>query len=49
LQVIFRNGDAALQVLPSLIDVLPEARLNLVIFHLKRGIGPAISHFCFCR
>ncbi|KAF8568794.1 Tetratricopeptide repeat protein 26 [Paragonimus westermani] len=33
--VVFRNGEGALQVLPSLLDVLPEARLNLVIYHLK--------------
>jgi len=35
--IVFRNGEGALQVLPSLIDVLPEARLNLVIFYLKQG------------
>ncbi|KAL7057214.1 hypothetical protein AAHC03_019178 [Spirometra sp. Aus1] len=34
--VVFRNGEGALQVLPPLIDVLPEARLNLIIYHLKR-------------
>ncbi|KAH7699620.1 tetratricopeptide repeat protein 26-like protein, partial [Aphelenchoides avenae] len=34
--VVFRNGDAALQVLPTLVDVIPEARLNLVIYHLKK-------------
>ncbi|CAI2722666.1 unnamed protein product [Schistosoma spindalis] len=33
--VVFRNGEGALQVLPPLLDVLPEARLNLIIFHLK--------------
>lgn len=38
IEVVFREGDAALQILPSLIDTLPEARLNLIIFHLKRGI-----------
>ncbi|KAF0978525.1 hypothetical protein FDP41_002345 [Naegleria fowleri] len=35
--VVFRNGENALQVLPPLLDVLPEARLNLVIYHLKNG------------
>ena len=35
--VVFRNGESALQVLPNLIDVLPEARLNLVIFFLREG------------
>ncbi|KAL0485261.1 intraflagellar transport protein 56 [Acrasis kona] len=35
--VVFRGGSNALQVLPSLIDIIPEARLNLVIYHLKNG------------
>ena len=30
LQVVFRAGEGALQVLPPLVDVIPEARLNLV-------------------
>ncbi|XP_046658630.1 intraflagellar transport protein 56 isoform X2 [Homalodisca vitripennis] len=34
--VVFRGGTAALQVLPPLVDVIPEARLNLVIYHLKQ-------------
>ena len=29
-QVIFSNGEGALQVLPRLLDIIPEARLNLV-------------------
>ncbi len=33
--VVFRNGENALKVLPPLIDVIPEARLNMVIFHLR--------------
>ncbi|KAJ3121293.1 Intraflagellar transport protein 56 [Nowakowskiella sp. JEL0407] len=33
--VVFRNGEGALQIFPSLIDVIPEARLNLVIYHLN--------------
>ena len=33
--VVFRGGENALQVLPPLLDVIPEARLNLVIYHLK--------------
>jgi intraflagellar transport protein 56 len=33
--VVFRGGENALQTLPPLIDVIPEARLNLVIYHLK--------------
>lgn len=27
---MFRGGEGALQVLPPLVDVIPEARLNLV-------------------
>ena len=34
--VIFRNGEGALQFLPALSDVIPEARLNLVIHHLRQ-------------
>jgi len=37
LQVVFRGGEGSLQVLPPLIDVIPEARLNLVIYYLKQG------------
>ena len=34
--VVFRGGEGALQVFPSLLDVIPEARLNLVfIYHLR--------------
>ena len=33
--VVFRNGENALQVLPPLVDVIPEARLNLVIYYLR--------------
>jgi intraflagellar transport protein 56 len=35
--VVFRNGEGALRVLPPLLGVLPEARLNLVIYHLRNG------------
>lgn len=35
--VIFKNGEGALQYLPPLLDVMPEARLNLVIFHMRKG------------
>lgn len=35
--VIFRGGEGALQVLPQLLGVIPEARLNLAIYHLKQG------------
>lgn len=34
--VVFRNGEGALQVLPSLVDVVSEAKLNLVIYHLRQ-------------
>jgi len=33
--VVFRKGENALQVLPPLVDVIPEARLNLVIHYLN--------------
>uniref|UniRef100_A0A7S2TNI4 Tetratricopeptide repeat protein 26 n=1 Tax=Lotharella oceanica TaxID=641309 RepID=A0A7S2TNI4_9EUKA len=33
--VVFRNGENALKVLPPLVDSIPEARLNLVIYHLR--------------
>ena len=33
--MVFRNGEGALQVFPPLLDVIPEARLNLVIYHLR--------------
>uniref|UniRef100_A0A8C6LJY9 Intraflagellar transport protein 56 n=1 Tax=Nothobranchius furzeri TaxID=105023 RepID=A0A8C6LJY9_NOTFU len=36
--VVFRGGVGALQVLPPLIDVIPEARLNLVIYYLRQGV-----------
>lgn len=32
-QVVFRGGENALQILPPLLDVVPEARLNLVIYY----------------
>ena len=32
---MLRQGENALQVLPPLLDVFPEAKLNLVIYHLK--------------
>ena len=35
--VIIKGGRGALQVLPSLLGVLPEARLNLAIYHMKNG------------
>ncbi len=34
--VVFSNGEGALQTLPPLVDVIPEARLNLVIYLLKQ-------------
>jgi intraflagellar transport protein 56 len=34
--VVFRNGENAIQVLPQLLEVVvPEARLNLVIYYLR--------------
>ena len=34
---VFRGGENAMQVLPKLIDLIPEARLNLVVYHLRSG------------
>ncbi|XP_028930760.1 intraflagellar transport protein 56 isoform X3 [Ornithorhynchus anatinus] len=34
--VVFRGGESALQILPPLVDVIPEARLNLVIYYLRQ-------------
>lgn len=34
---VFKDGEGALQVLPGLVDVIPEARLNLVIYYLKQN------------
>lgn len=35
--VVFQNGQNALQILPSLVDVIPEARINLAIYYLREG------------
>ncbi|XP_024372333.1 intraflagellar transport protein 56 isoform X3 [Physcomitrium patens] len=35
--VVFRNGDGASQAWPRMLGILPEARMNLVIYHLKHG------------
>lgn len=35
--VVFSGGEGSLNVMPELIDVIPEARLNLAIFHMRRG------------
>lgn len=35
--VVFRNGEGALQILPRLIEIVPEARLNLSIYYLRTG------------
>uniref|UniRef100_A0A158Q750 TPR_REGION domain-containing protein n=1 Tax=Elaeophora elaphi TaxID=1147741 RepID=A0A158Q750_9BILA len=43
-QVVFNDGNAALQVFPPLIETFPEARLNLIIFYLKRGEVDAALH-----
>ena len=32
---VFRGGENALQVLPPLLDLFPEAKLNLIIYYLK--------------
>ncbi|CAH1963049.1 unnamed protein product [Acanthoscelides obtectus] len=35
--VVFRDGDGAMQVFPSLVDIVPEARLNLAIHYLRNN------------
>ena len=35
--VVFSNGEHALQTLPPLVDVIPEAKLNLVIYYLRHN------------
>lgn len=35
--VVFRNGEGALHILPELVDIIPEARLNLSIHYLRAG------------
>lgn len=32
--VVFNNGDDSLETLPLLLDIIPEARLNLATYHL---------------
>lgn len=40
--VVFSQGEGALQVLPQLVEYIPEARLNLVIYYLRHdGIQEA--------
>ncbi|PNJ52064.1 TTC26 isoform 4 [Pongo abelii] len=41
--VVFRGGEGALQVLPPLVDVIPEARLNLVIYYLRQDVQEAYN------
>lgn len=53
--VVFRNGETALQILPALVDVVPEARKNMIIYYLKkRNCSPVINcqkgdNFRWCR
>lgn len=46
--VVFRNGEGALQVLPPMIDALPEARLNLVIYFLREHELQEVCALCIC-
>ncbi|CCD65895.1 Intraflagellar transport protein 56 homolog [Caenorhabditis elegans] len=42
--VLFKNCETALQVLPSLMKHIPEARVNLILYHLnKNNVKDAIS------
>ncbi|KAB7497574.1 Intraflagellar transport protein 56, partial [Armadillidium nasatum] len=44
--IVFRGGEGALQVLPSLVDVIPEARLNLdevqEAYNLLKDLEPTV-------
>ncbi|CAD6192487.1 unnamed protein product [Caenorhabditis auriculariae] len=44
--VVFKNGDGALQVLPSLMDTFPEARLNMILYYLKKGLIQEAMSLC---
>jgi intraflagellar transport protein 56 len=35
--VVFRTGENALQILPPLVDIIPEAKLNLIIYYLRHN------------
>ncbi|XP_055907233.1 intraflagellar transport protein 56 [Eupeodes corollae] len=35
--VVFRNGEGAMQTFPALLNIVPEARLNLAIYYLRNG------------
>ena len=45
--MIFRSGEGALQVLPQLLGVVPEARLNLALYYLRQGelLPPQVVKF----
>ena len=36
-QCVFNGGENALKVFPPLVEIFPEAKLNLVIYHMKQG------------
>ena len=36
-ECVFNGGENALKVFPPLVDIFPEAKLNLVIYHMKQG------------
>jgi intraflagellar transport protein 56 len=44
---VFRNGDSALQILPALVDVIPEARMNLCIYYLKKSRSQLVKILIF--
>ncbi|KAJ7283047.1 hypothetical protein O6H91_Y351200 [Diphasiastrum complanatum] len=35
--VVYRNGNGSLQVFPPLVDILPEARINLVTYYMRKN------------
>ncbi|KAA6362005.1 MAG: putative intraflagellar transport protein 56, partial [Streblomastix strix] len=37
-KVVFKRGEGALQTLPPLTELIPEAKQNLTIFHLRNEL-----------
>jgi intraflagellar transport protein 56 len=46
--VVFSNGEQALQVLPGLVDSIPEARLNLVRLSLRLPLSQVLTTVPTC-
>lgn len=51
LQVVFQDGEGAMQVLPPLIGIVPEAKQNLTISYLNSGNKSDLAnnlHYDYC-